>query len=131
MITLLIISAIAVLLGLLYYMFPLAEVVGTSMVPTYNHGDIVLCQRFKIFQRLELGKVYVFVSPCESLKLAVKRLNKISSKGNCYFLGDNSSNSYDSRNYGYVSQKSIIAKVLWKIKKAKILEEVHISDNIK
>ena len=98
------------LIALLIYLFPLANVVGLSMHPTLRPNQIIFTTR--IFRRFTLksGCLYIFN---HDGKKVIKRLKFSDSFGNCYFLGDNSIESYDSRYYGFVNKKNIVAKVLW------------------
>ena len=63
------------------------------------------------------GKIFVF-SPNSEEKdyYAIKRLAISSSKG-LFFVGDNSGNSYDSRDYGYIPPKRVKCIVIKRIKK--------------
>lgn len=56
------------------------------------------------------GDVVVFYTPLG--EIAVKRCGELLPEGDFYALGDNESQSYDSRNYGPVPYRNIIGKVL-------------------
>ena len=101
--------------------FMIAE--GHSMVPAIKPGAIlIVC---KVFCGIRLpgsgsylvrwgipkaGDVVVFYTPLG--EIAVKRCDKILPDNEFYALGDNASQSYDSRNYGPVPYNNIIGKVL-------------------
>lgn len=104
-----IIALIAIVLAFLVYAFPLIEVCGESMLPTYKDGDIVLgCRLFTLTR----NSVYVFRPPVGE-KYVIKRLTQVSSTTHkLFFEGDNSDHSYDSRMYGYISQDKVVAKCL-------------------
>ena len=104
-----IIAGSIVFLSALFCAFPLIEVVGDSMFPTYHDGQLLPSMRVARFVPLCDGRVYVFRSP--DGKTVIKRL-AYHDKRKCYFLGDNATVSYDSRAYGYVDRRNIVAVVL-------------------
>lgn len=112
------------LVALVAYMFPLAVVVGQSMEPTYHERDILLCRRvvFKNLHNYYSSEVYVFKAPYEDEEkyFVIKRvsycISETRTKHLC-MLGDNPSESYDSRMYGLVPSNNVVAKVLFRIKK--------------
>ena len=96
---------------------------GHSMVPAIKPGAILLV--CKIFYGIRLpgsgayivrwavprkGDVVVFYTPLG--EIAVKRCGEVPAGNIFYALGDNSSQSYDSRNYGPVPDENIIGRVL-------------------
>ena len=107
------ISVLTVITSMVYS-FPLAEVVGSSMKPTLLDVDVILCCRF---YKPTLGNIYVYDSP-SGLRV-VKRLFAVNDKKECFFIGDNREYSTDSREYGYVSQKAIVAEVIFHKKRGK------------
>ena len=98
-----------VFLTALFYVFPFIRVVGDSMFPTYHDGQFLPSMRVTRFVPLHDGRVYVFRSPYG--ETVIKRL-AYHDKRKCYFLGDNAIVSHDSRAYGYVDRKNIVAVVL-------------------
>ena len=78
---------LAVVIALLYYVFPIIQVCGDSMHPTYKDGDIVLgCRLYS----LKKNEVYVYRPPVGE-KYVIKRLTQVSSTTNkLFFEGDNS-----------------------------------------
>ena len=101
--------------------FMIAE--GNSMVPTIKPGAILPVCRVSYGIRLpgsntyllqwglpRMGDVVVFYTPLG--EVAVKRCGECLSDGLFYAFGDNSSQSYDSRNYGPVPKSHIIGRVL-------------------
>ena len=93
-----------------YYVFPNLDIVGNSMYPTLLDGEKKHSRRFfNKFDTPKIGRIYVYRDPTG--KLVIKRLKMI--KGNsCYFVGDNPSMSYDSRYYGFINRKHIVAVLM-------------------
>ena len=96
------------------FIFMFLTVSGRSMFPTLNDGDKLTSVRSYLC-RLNIGDIIV-AKPnaygCDN-RLVIKRIADI--KGDYfYLLGDNPDESYDSRNYGWVSKKEIVAKVVTK-----------------
>lgn len=105
-------------------MFPLAVVIGKSMLPTYKEGEILLCRRiiFKKSHKYNSGDVYILRTPYadEDVDFIIKRVSftyKDERDTLLYICGDNPKESYDSRMYGSVSSSLVIAKVLFILKK--------------
>ena len=98
-----------VFLAAFFYVFPFTRVVGDSMLPAYRDGQLLPSMRTTRFMPLHDGRVYVFRSPYG--KTVIKRL-AYHDKRKCYFLGDNATVSHDSRAYGYVDRRNIIALIL-------------------
>ena len=88
--------------------FIMRQVEGDSMAPTLKAGQLVIG---KVTRELETGDV-VIVSHNGLEK--IKRIEK--HQGDLiYLLGDNSVSSTDSRNFGWLPAKVIIAKVIWPV----------------
>ena len=83
---------------------------GRSMLPTLSEGDELTSIRSYLC-KIYVGDIVV-AKPYEAEnRLVIKRVAKIN--GDYYYLlGDNPNESYDSRNYGWVSKKEIVAKVV-------------------
>jgi len=103
--------------------FMIAE--GNSMVPAIKSGAILTVYKASYGIRLpgsstyilswgepKEGDVVIFYTPAG--EIAVKRCGKSLADGFFYVFGDNSSQSYDSRNYGPIPKNHIIGKVLGK-----------------
>ena len=104
-----------IILSLLSAVTFLTRVGGASMLPTYRDGDILLIRPiiFHSIESPEVDEVYIYNRD----KRVVKRLkyivyNEISKKTECFFVGDNSDYSYDSRNYGTIKWKNVKFKVV-------------------
>jgi signal peptidase I len=103
--------------------FMIAE--GNSMVPAIKSGAILTVNKASYGIRLpgtstyilswggpKEGDVVIFYTPAG--EIAVKRCGESLADGFFYVFGDNSSQSYDSRNYGPIPKNHIIGKVLGK-----------------
>lgn len=83
---------------------------GDSMFPTLRNKWIYLA--LKTHKRPTPGKIYIYYNP-QGVPV-IKRLKYINEdNGLCYFLGDNSNNSIDSRHYGFIKEENIIAELIW------------------
>lgn len=111
------ILAIIIVVALLCYVFPLIQVCGDSMYPTFKDGDILVgCRLCKNFKE---NTVYIFTPPVGE-KYVIKRLTLISKDtGKLFFEGDNPDYSYDSRMYGYISRDKVVARYILTIHKGK------------
>jgi len=111
----------ALLLKVFVFDFMVAE--GSSMQPAINPGRILLVYKLHYGIRLPgsgtyllrwatpaEGDIVVFVTPLG--EIAVKRCTEILPNNYFYALGDNASQSYDSRAYGPVPMDNIIGRVL-------------------
>ena len=118
-----IIMAFVAALVMKSFVFDFMITEGHSMVPAIKPGAILLV--CKIFYGIRLpgsgtyvlhwgsprkGDVVVFYTPLG--EIAVKRCGEILPGNVFYALGDNQVQSYDSRNYGPVSNDNIIGRVL-------------------
>lgn len=114
MIVLFIIVAVIVLGLILHFLFPLIQVCGNSMYPTYHDGEILIGCRLFSKKRRKVGEVIVYHSPDN--KVVIKRIEEVvNSTRGCklyYCLGDNSDESYDSRYYGAISSKKLVCRIL-------------------
>lgn len=110
--TLVLIAFIAVVLD--KTLFPLVNVVGNSMYPTYKDGEIIFSTRLFNRHHLKRGDVVTFNSYNVSgeRRIVIKRVAIVDEKKGVYCLGDNPSVSYDSRFYGYVPFENIVTKII-------------------
>lgn len=96
---------------ILYRYFLIIRVEGDSMHPTLKDKQIEVAFKHKAQSELIVGAIYIYFNP--QGQPVIKRLKHYDSeKGQCYFLGDNSDCSIDSRHYGFVSEEYIIARLI-------------------
>lgn len=82
------------------------------MQPTYNENDNVLVSSLPLlFAKPKSGDVVVFE---KFNKFYVKRVESIK-KGKYFLVGDNKSDSMDSRRFGEVNREQIKGKVIIKL----------------
>lgn len=90
------------------------RVQGSSMIPTLNDGDLVIVDRE--LSRVPLEGTIVAARPAGlDGKAVVKRVSAVSAN-QLVLLGDNPSDSLDSRRLGPVHQKELLGSVscrLW------------------
>jgi signal peptidase I len=102
------------------------KIASGSMEPTVMKGDRVLADK-TAYRRMppKKGDVVVLVYPDDRSKKYIKRIEalpgdtiigadgttKVVPHGYVYLLGDNRNNSYDSRQFGFISLTDVIAKV--------------------
>ena len=99
---------------ILFYIFPIIQVCGDSMYPNFKDGEIIIGCR--IFSMKEKG-VYIYHPPVGENKYVIKRLINAHPKNSnrLFFRGDNYDHSFDSRHYGYVCRKEVVAKYIFKV----------------
>ena len=118
-----IVAAILAALLMKFFIIDFMIAEGSSMAPAIKPGSILAVWKVSYGIRLpgtnmyllhwrvpRVGDVVVFYTPLG--EVAVKRCGEILSPGVFYVLGDNSSQSYDSRYYGPISRDYVIGRVL-------------------
>ena len=81
------------------------------MNPTYKDGEYLLSMPIS-FKRIKEGDVLIFRTPYDQKRVVIKRVAmKATLSNELFFLGDNPSESYDSRNYGFIPYKYVLGKV--------------------
>ena len=96
-----------------------AQVCGTSMFPTYKDGEIVVCLKLSK-EKIQVGDVGVFKHPRKADRFVIKRVAKIEYFDNStlggfksyYVLGDNSNDSEDSRDWGWLPEAYLLGRVI-------------------
>ena len=87
-------------------------VVGESMYPTIMEGDVVMGLKLHPSVPLIKGGVYGYRLPWDMKKWSIKRLSYFVND-KCFFVGDNSDNSIDSREYGFINRENVMFEVVW------------------
>lgn len=107
------ILVIFLVISIILFFFPLVQICGYSMFPTLTDREFYMSIRVFRKDKCKVGKIYVYRPPYESEeeKFVIKRLADIKD-GKYFFLGDNADDSYDSRYYGYVDSKNVVARLL-------------------
>lgn len=101
----------AVMVGVIYYLFPVITVCGDSMFPTYCDGEIVFGTRIFCRSKLKRGDVVLYHAPNDKKRIVIKRIEEVrEGAGVMYCLGDNLDASHDSRFYGYVALSKVVCK---------------------
>lgn len=81
------------------------------MEPTLKNGQVVWVNHwYYLINKIRVGDIaaYEFQG-----KLLIKRIKEVK-REKVFFLGDNSNDSFDSRQFGYVDKKEVLGKVLIK-----------------
>ena len=94
---------------MMYFPIGFVKVSGNSMLPTFKPGKLLIVSPIPyLFMRPQLGHIIVV---SVNGKKMIKRISKIQSGGYEVF-GDNLSESTDSRSFGLIKRKHILAKVI-------------------
>jgi nickel-type superoxide dismutase maturation protease len=81
---------------------------GRSMNPTLKDGEVVLVDRAAA---IGVGDIVVARHPFENTEV-VKRVARITDRGDYFLVGDNPDDSIDSRDYGAVTREYLKGKVV-------------------
>ncbi|MEP6946475.1 MAG: nickel-type superoxide dismutase maturation protease [Acidobacteriota bacterium] len=99
-----------------YYGYPRLrqlKIQGNSMSPTIVDGEIVF---YDPGSEVQVGDIVLTPHPyMQSVKI-VKRIREIDPDGNVLLVGDNPTESTDSRTFGTVSVESCIGRVVCRLK---------------
>ena len=109
-----IIAIVVAVFFILKYLFPPMQICGSSMYPTYKDGEVVLGTRLFSLKKVVKGDVLVYTMKENGQRKVVKRVADIKTTEDglfFYFVGDNKSDSYDSRYYGFVPASWVDAKL--------------------
>jgi signal peptidase I len=83
------------------------------MEPTLRNGDVILASGIRyLITQPKVNEIVVFKSP--SGQIMLKQITKVDNDK--YFLeGNNKEDSLDSRQFGWVTKKQILGKMIYKI----------------
>jgi nickel-type superoxide dismutase maturation protease len=90
------------------------RVSGDSMAPTLEDGDLVYIEQSVT---TKIGDVVLAQHPYKQSVTMLKRITAIDENGRLELLGDNPSESTDSRTFGSVSIEYIKGKVVARLKR--------------
>jgi nickel-type superoxide dismutase maturation protease len=86
---------------------------GDSMLPNLKNGDGVLINPD---EKVSVGDIVLAKHPFKKSVIILKRLSEIDENGNYFLVGDNPSESTDSRTFGAISAKHILGKAVCRLK---------------
>ncbi len=86
---------------------------GDSMLPTLKNGDGILIDADA---KIDAGDILLAKHPFKKSVIILKRLAEIDENGNYFLVGDNPSESTDSRTFGAISAKHILGKAVCRLK---------------
>lgn len=95
--------------------FLLRRVTGHSMMPVLPPKTLVIGWRF--FGRLRPSQVVIIQH--NGLE-KVKRIEKVLGDGSLFVVGDYAESSTDSRQFGAVDPRQVVAKVIWPSTKSEV-----------
>lgn len=86
---------------------------GDSMLPILKNGDGILIDQDAKFG---VGDIVLSKHPFKKSITLLKRISEIDQNGNYFLVGDNPSESTDSRTFGALSAKHILGKAVCRLK---------------
>jgi signal peptidase I len=88
------------------------KISGHSMEPFLKNGDTVLVSDFLyLFINPKINDIVAFKE--KNGKVLIKRIKKVKN-GKFFLSGDNKNDSFDSKDFGFISNKQIIGKLIYK-----------------
>ena len=93
--------------------FPM-RVAGRSMLPLLPEGALVLAVPVTATTVLKVGDVIAARRPDRPEVELIKRISDIRTPRSYFLVGDNPSESTDSRHFGVVTHQQVTARVRWR-----------------
>ena len=84
------------------------------MAPRLPSGSLIIARSIDDATRLRIGDVVVARRPDRPDLKIVKRIQAIEPQGAFFLAGDNPASSTDSRHFGPVMRRHILARVGWR-----------------
>jgi signal peptidase I len=99
-------------------MLQFIKVSGKSLLPEYREGDFVLVAKIPFFlNHIRRGDIVVFNHPVYGLM--IKRVDHLIPKRDEIYVIGTHEFSVDSREFGPISRKILLGKVIWHIQKSR------------
>jgi len=97
-------------------MIQILKVTGESLSPFLLEGDFVVVSKIPfVLRRIRAGDIVVFKQP--GYGTLIKKVDHFSTDGNEIFVLGTHPESTDSRQFGPLSRRQLVGKVIWHIKK--------------
>ncbi len=90
------------------------RIAGRSMLPLLPEGALVVAIPVTATTVLKVGDVIAARRPDRPQVELIKRISEIRDSGTYFVLGDNPSESTDSRHFGVVTHEQVTARVRWR-----------------
>ena len=86
---------------------------GDSMFPALKNGYLVLINPYA---KLQTGDIALARHPFKKSVRIIKRVKEITPEGKFFLVGDNASESSDSRSFGAIAAKDILGKAVCRLR---------------
>lgn len=86
---------------------------GNSMSPTLENGEKIFIKSAK---KIEVGDIVLAKHPYKKSVKILKRVAEITEDGKLNLIGDNPSESSDTRSFGLILTENVIGKAVSKLK---------------
>ena len=97
-------------------MIQILKVTGESLSPFFLEGDFVVVSKIPfVLRKIKAGDIVVFRHPVYGTM--IKKVERISPDGEEIFVLGTHPESTDSRQFGPLSRRQLVGKVIWHIKK--------------
>ena len=97
----------------LFNKYKIFRVEGDSMFPSLKNGDLVLIN--PDFEP-KIGDIVLAAHPFKKSVKIIKRIKEITAENRYFLIGDNPTESTDSRSFGTIAKKDILGKIEAKAK---------------